>query len=181
MQQPVAQTWNVEHRSVPAPLLATALLQRQQQPTLSLNELSFYSYLFCSAAKNFVREGPVSDVVSRWRLFNSWKLTWSASKNPSMFVSRDGDDLSGFIIAAALHLLSSTVYCKMNDLSWQRINTSFSMVIFSNFICFLVLTLFDVGAHHIQVELRIIYGYCLFRVKSSPSCTNFAFSSNEGR
>ena len=112
-------------------------------------ELSFYSHLFSSVAKNFVWEGPVSDVVSRWRLSNSWKLTWSASKNPSMFVSGGRHDLLGFIIAAALHLLSSTVYCKMNDLSWQRINTTFPKLVYSNFICFLVLTLFDQGAHHI--------------------------------
>jgi len=59
--------------------------------TLTLNELSLYSHLFSSAAKNFVREGPVNDIVSRWRISNSWKLTWSASRNPSMFVLFRGE------------------------------------------------------------------------------------------
>jgi len=50
-----------------------------------------------SAVNNFVRDGPVNDVVSHWhrlesdchfRLFsNSWKLTQSTSKDLSNFVS----------------------------------------------------------------------------------------------
>jgi len=41
-----------------------------------------------TAVKNGVREGPVNDVVSHWRLSNNWKSIQSTNKYLSKFVSR---------------------------------------------------------------------------------------------
>ena len=51
-------------------------------------QLKMLGPICSSAAKNFVREGLVNDVVSHWRLSNSWKLMQNTSKNLSKFVSK---------------------------------------------------------------------------------------------
>ena len=49
---------------------------------------NLYTVTLCSSeGKNFAREGPVSDVVSHWRLSNSRKLIQTTIKNLINFVS----------------------------------------------------------------------------------------------
>ena len=56
------------------------------------SSLTFRDFVpFSTAVKNRVREGPVNDVVSHWRLSNNWKLIQSTNKNLSKFVSEGGD------------------------------------------------------------------------------------------
>ena len=60
-----------------------------------------YSSSSSSAAKNFVPERAVIDVVSHWRLCNNWKVIQNTSKNLSKFVS-GSHSLFGLILAAPL-------------------------------------------------------------------------------
>jgi len=84
--------------------------------TTKFDEICFCLPSTSSAAKNIVREGPVNDVVSRWRLSHSWKLIQNTSKNLSKFVS-------GWAMASWPHSGCATVCHQLVD-AWRSFANS---------------------------------------------------------